>query len=137
MLKAVFGFAEHQEEATYGLGYELTLTKIIDNSVLKKANAINVGTIKNDNIEWYVPHYTPSISNQAIISKQILSNPPTEIQYIERRVFMEEVNTQKLWTFKLRTHEGINVLIRIIVGFQQRIEKFRINLTMVPFIDLQ
>ena len=27
MLKDVFGFAEHQEKATYGLGYKLTLTR--------------------------------------------------------------------------------------------------------------
>ena len=30
-----FGFAEHQETATFGLGYKLTLTKIAENAVLK------------------------------------------------------------------------------------------------------
>ena len=33
---------------------------------------------------------------------------------------MEEVNTQNLWSFELGTHEGVNVPIWIIVGFQQR-----------------
>ena len=33
---------------------------------------------------------------------------------------MKEVNTQNLWTFELRTQEGINVPIWIIVGFHQR-----------------
>ena len=33
---------------------------------------------------------------------------------------MKEVNTQNLRTFELRTKEGINVPIWIIVGFQQR-----------------
>ena len=35
-LEDMFGFAEHQEEATYGLGYKLTLTENSDNAVLKK-----------------------------------------------------------------------------------------------------
>ena len=32
---------------------------------------------------------------------------------------MEEVNTQKFWTFELGTQEGINVPIWGFVGFQQ------------------
>ena len=44
---------------------------------------------------------------------------PTELRYIERSVFMKEVNTQSFWVFELGTHEGINVPIYIIVGFQQ------------------
>ena len=42
-LKDVFGFAEYQEKATYGLRYKLSLTRIPDNAVLNKANAINNG----------------------------------------------------------------------------------------------
>ena len=59
--KGVFGFAEYQEKATYGLGYKLTLTKNTVNAVLNKGNAINIGKIKVNAIEWYVPHYTPSM----------------------------------------------------------------------------
>ena len=32
-LKGVFGFAEHQDNCTYGLGYKLTLQRINDNHV--------------------------------------------------------------------------------------------------------
>ena len=71
-LKDVSGFAKYQEEATYGLGYKLTLTKNTDNAVLNKANATNNGKIKINAIEWYVPHYTPSMQQQAILSRQIL-----------------------------------------------------------------
>ena len=60
------------------------------------------------------------ISQQAILSKQILSKVPTELQYVERSVFMKEVNTQNLWTFELGTQERINVPIWNIVGFQQK-----------------
>ena len=63
-LKDFFGFAEHQEKAICGLGYKLTWKGITDNSVLKKDNAINIGKIKLNAIESYVPQYTPSISQQ-------------------------------------------------------------------------
>ena len=41
MLKDIFGFAEHQERSTHGLGYKLTITRNSDNAVLNKANATN------------------------------------------------------------------------------------------------
>ena len=93
-LKDIFGFAEYQDKGTCGLGYKLTLTRNTDNAVLNKDNTINNGKIKINSIEWYVPHYTPSIQQQSILSKQIINKPPTEIKYPERSVFMKEVNTQ-------------------------------------------
>ena len=42
----------------------------------------------------YVPHYTHSFSNQAILSEPILSKTPTEFQYMEKNFFMKEVKTQ-------------------------------------------
>ena len=56
MLRDVFGFAEHQEKATYGLGNKLTLTRNEDDVVLKKDGAIADARNKIDNIQWYVPH---------------------------------------------------------------------------------
>ena len=70
-LKDVFGFARYQEKARYGLGYKLKLTRSSDNAVLNKANAINSGKIKINALCWYVPHYTPSMQQQSILSKQI------------------------------------------------------------------
>ena len=64
-------------------------------------------------------NYTPSIPQQAIISKQISSKTPTALQYVERSVFMKEVETQNLWTFELGTQEGVIVPTCIFVGFQQ------------------
>ena len=118
-LKDIFGYAQYQEKATYGLGYKLTMTRNSDNVVLNKGNAINIGKIKINALEWYIPHYTPSIQQQAILSKQILNKTPTQIQYPERSVFMKEVNTQNFWTFELGTQEGINIPTWIFVGFQQ------------------
>ena len=51
MLWVVFGFAEHQEKATQGLRYTLTLTKNSDNSVLKNANATNIAKFEIIGIE--------------------------------------------------------------------------------------
>ena len=123
MFMVKFGFAEHHEKATYGLGYKLTLIRNIDNSVLNKADATIVGRIKINGIEWYVPHYTPSISNQAILSKQILSKVPTELQYVERSVFMKNVNTKNFGTFELGTQEGINVLFGLLLFFNKELDK--------------
>ena len=119
-LKDVFGFAEHQEKASYGLGYKLTLTRNSDNAVLIKADATILGKVKIDAIECYVPHYTASMTQQAVLSNQIVNRTPRELQYIERSVFMKEVYTQNLWNFELGTQEGINVPIWLIIGFQQQ-----------------
>ena len=45
---------------------------------------------------------------------------PRRLQYVERPVFMKEVNTQKFWTSELRSQECVNVRIWSFVGFQQR-----------------
>ena len=77
VLQVVPRFAEHQEKATHELGYKLTLTRNTDNAVLNKDNAISNAKIKITAIDWYVPHCTPSVPKQAILSKQILSKTPT------------------------------------------------------------
>ena len=75
--KDIFGFAEHQEKATYGLGYKLMITRACDNAVLIKTNATPIGKIKINRIEWYVPHYTASLKEQGIFLKQIRDKTPT------------------------------------------------------------
>ena len=71
MLKDVFGFAEHQEKATYGLGYKITLKTNKDEAAIDRAGGIADARFKIDHIHWYVPHYTPSIQQQNIISQEI------------------------------------------------------------------
>ena len=119
-LKDIFGFTEHQQKATYGIGYKLTLTRNSDKAVLNKSNATTIGKITFNSIEWYIPHYTASLKEQGILMKQITDKIPTELRFVERSVFMKEVNTQSFWSFELGTHENMNVTIWITVGFQQR-----------------
>ena len=118
------------------MGYKLTLTRNTNNAVLNKDNAINLGRVKINAIEWYVPHYTPSIQQQSILCKQIINKTPTEIKYPERSVFMKEVNTQKFWTLELGTQEGINVPSWIFVAFQQNDRQHDQNLNNDTFVRL-
>ena len=117
-LRDIFGFAENQETATYGLGYNLTLTRKTDIAVLNKANATTNANIKIDSLERYVPHYTPSLNEYKKLMTQIKQKTPTNLHYPERSVFMKEVNTQNFWNFELGTQEGINVPIWIYLKFQ-------------------
>ena len=136
MLQDVFGFAECQEKATYGPGYKLTLTRKKDEAVIDKANGIADARIKIDHIHWYVPHYISSMEQQAVMSKQILNKTPTELRYVERSVFMKEVNNQNLWNFELGSQENMNVPVWIIIGFQQQDRQDSQNLNNDTFYRL-
>ena len=118
-LKDVFSFAEYQETGTFGLSYRLTLTRNSDNTVLNKNNATANAKIKINGIEWFVPHYEPSLEEYTKLQTQIKNKTPTNLHYPERSVFMKEVNTQNFWTFELGTQEGVNVPIWVFVVFQQ------------------
>ena len=135
-LKDVFGFAENQEKATFGLGYKLTSTRNSDNAVLNEGKAINNGKIKINAIKWCVPHYTPSMQQQSILSKQILNKTPTENIYPEKSVFMKEVNTQIFWTFELGTQESINIPTWVFVAFLQNDRQHDQNLNNDTFVRL-
>ena len=87
---------------------------------MDRALAIADARTKIDHIHCYVPHYTPSIPQQAILSKHILCKTPTELRYNGRSVFMEEVNIRNLWNFELGSQESMDVYIWIIMGFQQK-----------------
>ena len=118
-LKDIFGFSENQQRGTYGLGYKLTLTRNTDNAVLNKDNVVVNGRVQINSLDWYVPHYSPNLEEYTKLMTQIKKNTPTQLNYVERSVFMKEVNTQNLWTFELGAQESINVPIWIFVAFQQ------------------
>ena len=99
------------------------MTRKTDNAVLNKADATNNAKVKINSRDWYVPHYSPNLQEFNKLMSQITENSPTLLHYPERSVFMEELNTQNLWTFELGTQEGINVPIWIFVAFQQNIRQ--------------
>ena len=125
MLKVVFGFAEHQEKATFGLGYKLTFLRDKDDAVIDKTADIVDARTKKDHIHWYVGIFTPYIQQQSFLSNRILSKTPTELRYIERSVFLKELNNQNLWNFEPGSQESMNVPIWIVIGseFNKEIDK--------------
>ena len=104
---------------------------------MNKGNAVNNVKIKINSIDWYIPHYIPSPTQEKILLSQIENKKPTELTYVERSVFMKEVNTQNLWTFESGTQEGRNVPIWIIVGFRQSDRQHDQNIINDTFIDPQ
>ena len=80
ILKDVFVFVEGQEKATYRLGYKKPITRNKDEAVLDTAAGIADTRIKIDHIHCYIPHYTPSIQQQSILSKHFSSRKPTEFR---------------------------------------------------------
>ena len=58
------------------------------------------------------------------------------MRYVERSVFIKEVNNQNLWNFELGSHENMNVPIWIIIGFQQRDRQNSQNLNNDTFCRL-
>ena len=77
------------------------LTRNSDSAVLNKSNALNDAKIKNNSTEWIVPQYTPDVKQQSILMNQNVNNVPTELHYVERSVFMQEVKNQKYGSFTL------------------------------------
>ena len=75
---------------------------------------------KIDHIRWHVHLYTPSIPQPGTLSKQVLSRTPMQLRYIERSVFMKEVNNQNLWNFVLGSQKSMNLPIWIVIRFQHR-----------------
>ena len=63
MLKDVFGSAECQEKATYGLGYKLTLRRTNDDAVIDKVGGFADARKKFDHMPWFIPHFTPSFQD--------------------------------------------------------------------------
>ena len=79
-LKDVFGFAKHQEKATYGLSFKLTLSKDKDQAVIDKAAGVADARFKIDQTHWYLTQYTPPIQQQRSLSNQFLKQNANRTQ---------------------------------------------------------
>ena len=67
------------------------MTRITEKAVLNKDNATNNAKIKINALEWYVPHYTPSLEEYNKLGNQITGKTPTELHYPEKSVFHERI----------------------------------------------
>ena len=115
-LEDVFSYEEHQEDATYGLGYKLTLQRLSDDQVLSHVAATNAanlalaGSLFINDISWFVPQYTPNIS-QKLILEYIVSRAATQLTYIKGSSYSKDVTTENYWIFELGVQSGIDVPI--------------------------
>ena len=91
-LKDVFGFAEHQDNCTYGLGYKETIQNKSDNHVVTPRAGTNAeslalaGKVFIDDISQYVPHYTPKLSNQKTMLGHIGYKAATKMSYFKKHL---------------------------------------------------
>ena len=74
-----------------------------------------------------------SFPQQAVLSQQYSSKIPTELEYVERPVFMTEVNFQKFWNFELASQECIKVPNWLNIGLMQRDRQHSQNLNNDTF----
>ena len=68
-------------------------------------------------VSWYIPHYTPNISQQKIRLEHIVSRTATEIRYIKRSSHTKDETTENNRTSELGVENDIDVPIYVIVGF--------------------
>ena len=109
------------------MGYKLTIQRTSDNYVIihqaqtnDAANIALAGRVTIDDISWYVPYYTPSISNQKLMLSNFASKTPTELTYVKRSSLMKDVTSENIWTSELGVGDGTDVSIYVIVGFMHR-----------------
>ena len=99
-------FCEHQGNVSYGSGYKSAYKRTTDNAAIKRAAATANRNIPIRVNKWVVPHYTPNITQQRIISEQIVYRAPAYLDYNKRTIFGKDVSAQKDWNlefdFKLK-----------------------------------
>ena len=83
-------------------------------------NLALAGRVIINNLSWYLPHHTPSISNQNLMLEHTISKSATELSCIKRSSFMKAVTTENNWNFEFGIGNGIDVPIYIMVEFMQR-----------------
>ena len=64
-------------------GLQINIDRKNDNAVLNKANATTNAEIKIKSLEWYVPHYTPSLGEYNKFMTQNKQKTPTNLLYPE------------------------------------------------------
>ena len=89
-LKDNFGFAEYQDNCTYGLGSKLTIQRNSNSHVISHPAQANdtaslalAGRVTIDDTSLYVPYFTPIISNHKLLLGLIVSRAATELSYFK------------------------------------------------------
>ena len=110
-----------KKKVTWGWVYTLTLKRKYNNDPIIRTAVVDAEKIVIKDIDWYIPHFTPSLENQQFVMDQLLNKDPTQLYYMELIVFIKDVNTNNYWTFDLG-NSGESTPLFVIVGFQDRIK---------------
>ena len=94
------------------------------------------GRVLTDDISWYVPQYTPSISNQKLMFGHKVSIIPTELSYNKRLSYMKDVTTENNWNFELGVGDGIDIPLYVTVVSCKEINLIN-NIRIIHFTDLE
>ena len=108
------------------MGYKFTLRRVSENRVLghlaQDIDAAIVALARRvviEDLSWYVPQYTPSISNQNLMLKQVVSKTPTQLSFMKRSAYMIDKSTENTWSCELGVEDGIDVAFHVIVEFKR------------------
>ncbi len=105
-LKYMFGYVNHQDKITYGLGYNLRM-RMNDHANVIFRTIADVAKLTINAVSLYVSHYTPSVENQAYVTDVVLNKRPISQGYPERKMFTKQVNTNSTWNFELGVEAGM------------------------------
>ena len=90
-LKDKFGFADHQDNCTYGLFHILTLQRNMVKLLLghrvganSAHNPVLAGRVIVEDKSLYAPRYTPNLSDQKIMLGHIVSRAATELWCLKK-----------------------------------------------------
>ena len=103
----IFGCAANQNKCSYGLGYKLALQRKSDKHVSSHRSGTNAeklasaGRVIIEEPSWYVPLYTPSITNRNLMLGHTVSKVLTELSYIKISSYMKDVTTEKFGILSL------------------------------------
>ena len=71
-------------------------------------------------ISFWIPHCTPSVIQQHLLSENVITKIPNELFYIEEPSTSKDVQQQLEGNFDLQVDEGNVLPLFIMVGFQQK-----------------
>ena len=97
LFEFIFGFAEHQENATIWLGYKLAMKRNFDETVSSRTAATSNWEVVLNDTSWYVLHCTPSVIQQDLMKNHIVTKITAELSYIEQQITCTTTNLLGVW----------------------------------------
>ena len=118
-LKHFLGFCEDYKKILYGMQQRLTLTRTNNDNAIFRTAATDAGTVRLDQIRWFMPHVIPSDAYRLQLDKVIEKKEKIPVGYRMLQCDTSQVPTnQKSFTWRLGVKSSPDIPRFIIVGFQ-------------------